>query len=679
MKLNLSLLFVAYPSMFLLLAVMVLPASLSVYSQPKRYGFRGGAYLVRNNTDMAILRGVPDCGTFSKGESYGYLGGFTVDVPLFGPYLELGGFLHYSSRPAYLKAVSNDNFQVLDPVSEQYVPLLREHIFDSDLRYLAFEISLRSRPISGIPVFVRLGSDIGNPATTNSYSQVERIVEPSSVLFANDRKERTTYSGELTDIGMSLGVMGALGVDIDLSNSVRVSPELGYRHGITSLSSTQTWNQSMFFAAVQISYTFIDYPVIVPPPSEPEPKIEPEPEPEPVIVQAPEVPPPPVIVTSISTDPLLVQETTVTQTLPVLPYIFFDSGSDRLPTRYIVNVSIENFQERDLPKNTMDIYYRILDIIGSRMQMYPGATLDVKGTTDAAEANTADARNRLALGRAKTVVTYLTQRWNIADERFRIASLARPTVETPLRYSESSEENRRVELTSATHALLAPVVHTKFYEYVPLQPNHEFSVSIQNPQLVKEWQLVVRLRDKEIVSKAGKGQVPDTVRFVLTPEITTRIEEVKGSSDTLDAILEVRQTDGDIVKGTCRFPLEKALSEFEVSRLSLIVFDYDKSQLADENKIAMKQVLNTVQGPGSTAAITGSTDRLGEMSHNIELSTQRAQNTAAYLRSVAPAIQIESVKGIGPSVLPYDNAFPEGRFYCRTVSILINTPVKRMK
>jgi outer membrane protein OmpA-like peptidoglycan-associated protein len=72
----------------------------------------------------------------------------------------------------------------------------------------------------------------------------------------------------------------------------------------------------------------------------------------------------------------------------------------------------------------------------------------------------------------------------------------------------------------------------------------------------------------------------------------------------------------------------------------------------------------------------GSTDNLGELSHNQELSTQRAENVRDLILADKPDSKITSTKGIGPSNLLYDNHLPEGRYYCRTVRVEVATPLE---
>jgi outer membrane protein OmpA-like peptidoglycan-associated protein len=158
--------------------------------------------------------------------------------------------------------------------------------------------------------------------------------------------------------------------------------------------------------------------------------------------------------------------------------------------------------------------------------------------------------------------------------------------------------------------------------------------------------------------------------------MTDDLGPVVGTVDSLDVELIISQREGNTVTASTRFPLIKTISNFEVSRLSLIVFDYNRSDISDQNKDMMRRVISASAGKGSTATIIGSTDRLGEMGYNLELSGARARSVQAYVRSIAPTLEITQVKGIGASSLPYSNDVPEGRFYCRTVSLTITTPLR---
>jgi outer membrane protein OmpA-like peptidoglycan-associated protein len=69
--------------------------------------------------------------------------------------------------------------------------------------------------------------------------------------------------------------------------------------------------------------------------------------------------------------------------------------------------------------------------------------------------------------------------------------------------------------------------------------------------------------------------------------------------------------------------------------------------------------------------VNGYTDKLGDEEINERISERRARSVARRLN--IPGAKVE---GLGESELLYDNDLPEGRYYCRTVQIIIETPVK---
>jgi hypothetical protein len=148
-------------------AMMLVFASLMpMHSQVGSIGLRGGYLSVMNTTAIPVLFGDGQCGSFSDGVSSGIYASVSGDYALFGDALEIGGGLVYSKRPARLSTITQDGFEVLDPVDLVYKPLVQEHVFESSLGYVSIEVSLRSRPLQDLPIYLRASFDAGNPVVS---------------------------------------------------------------------------------------------------------------------------------------------------------------------------------------------------------------------------------------------------------------------------------------------------------------------------------------------------------------------------------------------------------------------------------------------------------------------------------------------------------------------------------
>lgn len=646
----------------------------SVCCQTTYLGVRGGYQHVMNTASIPIVPGSLDCGNFGDGASPGWFAGITVDYAILDSYLELSGGISYSLRPAALISRSNDNFEVLDQGTNSFQPLQRLHDFSANLGYVVAEFGIRSQPVDWLPLYVRIGLDAGNALLDAGYVQTERIVSPEGVLFPGGLLRRTTGSGDIGGIGTAYGAQAHIGANLPWFSGVTIHPEVGFRYGLNSISSQMSWTQSMLMAGVQVRFDLSSSPPPPPPPPPPPSlppvvaEVMPLPVPEPVAE--------PVRIVSLTTDPLEIRETVTTQTFPILPYVFFDSASAQIKARYLPDRSSSAFNESELPRSTLPIYYRMLDLIGQRMRGNSAASLVITGTTDGREAGSQDARKQLAIRRAQAIADVIGERWGVDPSRFTIRTSDLPSIVSNDKYHEGSEENRRAELFSSSPSLLAPVVHTRFNEYVAEQSIQRFRVDVANSEQVRNWDLSVFRNGALVDVQRTSGTPPETVQFDLSQNLADRLGPVVAPVDSLVARLNIQQLDGSLATATTVFPLIKTVNAFEVARLSLIVFDFDQSEISAINRDMMKQLIGLSARPDSRASIIGSTDRLGEADHNKTLSSARAVAVESYLRTVAPFVGVDSVLGIGASQLPYDNSHPEGRFYCRTVSLTITTPLR---
>ena len=148
------------------------------------------------------------------------------------------------------------------------------------------------------------------------------------------------------------------------------------------------------------------------------------------------------------------------------------------------------------------------------------------------------------------------------------------------------------------------------------------------------------------------------------------------SDNTVKAEIEIFYNDNQIEKKGFDIPVYKEKSSFEVGRLNLIVFDFDKFEISEPNKNMIKQFISSSISENSNTTITGSTDLLGEKIYNKSLSLSRANEVADYIKIMNPKFKISDIIGLGSEQIFFDNNTPEGRFYCRTVLVEVKTPIK---
>ena len=111
-----------------------------------------------------------------------------------------------------------------------------------------------------------------------------------------------------------------------------------------------------------------------------------------------------------------------------------------------------------------------------------------------------------------------------------------------------------------------------------------------------------------------------------------------------------------------------------VNRSKLILFDFDKATISARNKAVIDELKSSIT-PKSKVQILGYTDQLGDPEHNQKLSEDRADAVRKAFGDALNGIDV-TTKGLGSTEPLYPNDTPEGRFYSRTVVVVISTPVQ---
>lgn len=650
-------------------------------ASPFHAGVRVGYLENYHQTNAEIVAGCPVCGNFSNGTGGGYQIDLFGEVPFnFYRRLDLTFGLGFAERGGAFGQAETSELPILYPNNNTYGPLTRENTFSANLPYLDFSAGLRVTPIKKFAGYLSAALDAGIPlGHLATYTQTESILAPQGVVYPqNNSTTLVDAQGPLAGMNTLFGITGIIGYELPFGPILTASPELSYYYPLNNVESGRSWRVSSVSVGVAIRWNR--------PSNSPQEELmlQPEKPAKPPIVQRedPNALAPKLSVAPLTNEPFHIIETTVTETFPILPYIFFDSASATLPDRFaqLSSTQVMQFKESELPHRSLESYYQILNVVGSRMLANPDATLTINGTTDGQEGKSSadgmhDVEKDLAQRRAFAVRDYFVNVWHIDPERFILTTSDVPKNPSSTEYPEGFEENRRVELSSDNDQILKPIIHERFREESAFPKEIPIALSASSSIGVRNWHLAIASHGNTVYETSGDGTPPNSTQWKPSDGQVESLAKTLGSKDSLTLTLDAIATNGAHSSEQAPLPAAKSINPFELSRLSLIVFDFDQSAIDEQNKRMIAQFVAKSLYSSSTATITGSTDNLGELDHNQKLSEARAFNVRDLIIADKPTATITSTKGIGPSNLLYDNHLPEGRYYCRTVKVEVETPL----
>ncbi|MBR9975052.1 MAG: OmpA family protein, partial [Bacteroidetes bacterium] len=370
-----------------------------------------------------------------------------------------------------------------------------------------------------------------------------------------------------------------------------------------------------------------------------------------------------------------VEEFISSEMRPLLHYVFFDEGKDVIPDRYdrLSPAQAAGFSYLQLkPRDILSTYHHVLNIVGYRLTQYPDATLRIVGTNSDEGIEAGD--TALSRRRADAVRDYLVRAWGINERRITVEARNLPEKPSNIGEIDGIQENRRVELYTSVPEVLDPIVIDDTLRTVN-PPRVRFRPEVTSDAGITEWSLDVTQDRQTLRHFDGKLDVPTSLDW--------NVEKERASIPRSDTDLRYRLTVTDAAAQTVTtepgtLPVEQLtvqrkrserLGDKEIDRYNLILFDFNSPLLGPRNERIADMIRPRI-APSATVTIAGYTDRIGETPVNQTLSEARAQ-TAAKALGVAP----ERATGLGETNM-YTNDLPEGRFYCRTVTILVETPVE---
>jgi outer membrane protein OmpA-like peptidoglycan-associated protein len=383
---------------------------------------------------------------------------------------------------------------------------------------------------------------------------------------------------------------------------------------------------------------------------------------------------------------------------PLLNYVFFDVGSSEIPKRYILFRSPDQtatFTDERIPGGTLEKYYHILNIFGYRMRKHPNTTIEIVGTTDDINPEEKQGGLKLAEARARKVFNYLRDIWGISENRMKLTFLTRPKRPSNMKDSMGIEENRRVEILSEDWELIKPILD-KDPKVVPQPETMTFVLKngIED-KLVAKRRIEIKRGDKSWKTITTKGTTEPTAEWDWQnedgeyPDSTSRVGTPGPKVSTLvpfTAKLIVTSTSGrecesDPITIPVKYVSTASLGaeygeEKTLEKYNLILFPFDSYDAGPRNERILNEYVLPRSFPSSEVEVVGHTDVVGMYEHNKKLSTNRAATVERAIKTRTRGVKTLVSRGVGEDDPLYDNNLPEGRFYNRTVQIIIQTPLK---
>ena len=361
---------------------------------------------------------------------------------------------------------------------------------------------------------------------------------------------------------------------------------------------------------------------------------------------------------------------------PLLNYIFFDENSSDIPERYFMLNSelTKNFDINNLFRDsTLNLYHNILNIVGKRLTEHPKANITLIGCNS----DLSSEKDNLTLSesRAIAVKKYLIDVWNIKESRISVAKRNLPEkASLPFTEDDKIVENRRVEIYSDEPKILEPIFIEKI-DRSANPPSIRFKLDVNSKNPIDNWELVAYQESSSNIkySISGQSELTNTIDWILSEDqkITPRVEEdIKSKLEIIDLKGITKEVFGNNLSIKVKTVQEKRREmegDYEIERFSLILFDFDKANIESDNLKIIDFIKGRIKST-SEIEIIGYTDRTGNLEYNQKLAEQRGVSAQKSLgRDDA------KVTGLGSTKLLYNNDLPEGRFYCRTVNIIVKT------
>lgn len=689
-----------------------------VYPPSFWFGPYGGLNINMHSADFHNLPNTFCCSPgFTSGNGIGYsLGGlFILPFRIEGQDLRMDVRLGYNNlnadliRNQVIGNTPNDDYTGTEDVES-------EHKIESVLGALGLDLGLDYYFLDKF--YGTLGLRFGY-LLTGEFSQHELITTPNDVTYLDGTRIRNVYKNqEIPELNkFQFGLYAGLGYDLPIGKELYITPEARFYYNFTDVASdTINWKPHFLYLGIALKIPVI--PVYKPPiideteivrdtilisdasiteeyvkmVSERESVKEIEKPgvivrkttvyqnyekhiPKPVNLNAS------LIVTGIAPDgtrqknpTLVIEEIEAEEGFPLLPYVFFRSGSaslDGTSMNLLQRSQAAGFDEQKLPWNTLTIYSDLLNILGSRMKSNPESKITITGCNN----NLGAEENNLQLSqdRADAIKNYLVDTWDINPSRIQTKQQGLPLNPSNNINPDGQIENQRAEISTDNYELLKYLTQKDVIK-TSTPPRVEIVPTINAADGLKSWDIAIEQDGALLRQFTGEDLPPGSLIWnveeapmpAVESPVTIKLTAIDNAGNKTQTVNETKISQLTINKK--RYEIKE---DRRIERFSLILFDFDKAALTKEHSKIITDI-NSKITPESKVTVYGYADRIGTPEYNKQLADRRIQETKKLL-TVKPA-NLKTVP-VGSDMLLYPNETPQGRSYSRTVKVDIETPL----
>jgi hypothetical protein len=375
------------------------------------------------------------------------------------------------------------------------------------------------------------------------------------------------------------------------------------------------------------------------------------------------------------------------ETFPIRNYVFFDIGSSEIPDRYVLLTKdqVKDFKEDQLevfkPKRLagrsnreMVVYYNILNILGDRMGKNPNATVRLSG------ASMTGSDDGIAM--ANSIKKYLVDVFGIDTSRIKTEGRIKPRIpsEKPGGTAELDllrEGDHRVTIWSNSPEMLMEFQSGPDAPLKPIEFISDKEAPFESYVTINAVGAKAAFTSWSVEINDNKGQIrnfgPFTQERLNIPGKT--IMGARPEGDYKVTMIGKKLNGGILRKDTTLHMVLWTPSKDEMGLRYSVIYEFDESNaIALYDKYLTEVVVPKIP-KNATVIIHGYTDIVGDETHNLNLSLARANDVKSTIeKGLAKTGRIDvryEVQGLGEDegLSPFENRYPEERFYNRTVII----------